>query len=453
MTDWQWVTARFALFGAIPYMHFREKSYHYAGLIIKVANWQRELSRLGVTPGQTVSLTGEYSPNLVALTLALILNRNILVPLSRQSQSLQGLDSCLSLASASGGFEFDETDSWQYRRFSHEGKHPLYDQLRAEDEAGMVIFTSGSSGTPKGALHQVSKLVQRHRTKRRKGYRTLVFLTPDHIGGINTIIAILMNGGTVITSRDRSPRGILSSIERHRVELLPTTPTFLNMLLMSNLLHEYDVSSLKLITYGTEPMSDRTLQGVVRALPDVTLKQTFGMTELGIFPTRSLSTGSTWLKVGGSGVETKIVDGILWLKTDTAMLGYLNAPSPFDENGWYNTRDRVEVDGDYLRILGRDVEMISVGGEKVHPAEIESVLLEIPNIRDVLVSGKSSPVTGQIVTARVQLVEPEPEKQVRRRVFEYCRSRLPRYRIPVIVTVSEDGFVSNRFKKLRQGEH
>ena len=112
-----------------------------------------------------------------------------------------------------------------------------------------------------------------------------------------------------------------------------------------------------------------------------------------------------------------------------AMLGYLNAPSPSRE-GWFNTEDEVEVDGDYVRLKGRRSEIINVGGQKVYPAEVESVLLRMPNVQDVLVQGERNPLTGQIVTARFQLESPEPLDVLRRRMREHCRGSLLPFQVP-----------------------
>ena len=84
------------------------------------------------------------------------------------------------------------------------------------------------------------------------------------------------------------------------------------------------------------------------------------------------------------------------------MLGYLNAPSPFNEEGWFNTQDVVEVDGDYVRIVGRKSELINVGGERVHPTEIENVLLQLENVRDVTVFAKPNAVTGRVVGRKLR---------------------------------------------------
>ncbi len=72
--------------------------------------------------------------------------------------------------------------------------------------------------------------------------------------------------------------------------------------------------------------------------------------------TKSENSESLWMKIGGDGFEMKIVDGILYIRTQSAMLGYLNAPSPFDEEGWFNTKDKVEEKDGYIRILGRTTD-------------------------------------------------------------------------------------------------
>ncbi len=105
------------------------------------------------------------------------------------------------------------------------------------------------------------------------------------------------------------------------------------------------------------------------------------------------------MRVGGEGYETKIVDGRLWIRAKSAMLGYLNAPSPFDADGFFDTGDLVEVDGEWLRILGRKSEIINVGGNKVFPMEVENALLELDNVEDVAVRGEPNPLTGQVVVA------------------------------------------------------
>jgi acyl-coenzyme A synthetase/AMP-(fatty) acid ligase len=312
-----------------------------------------------------------------------------------------------------------------------------------------VLFSSGSTGKPKAALHNFARLLEKFKTQRHS-LRTITFLLLDHIGGINTLFYILSNAGTIISIEGRSPDEVCAAIQQHRVELLPTTPTFLNLLLVHEAYRRYDLSSLKQITYGTEVMPESTLKRVHALLPAVTLLQTYGLSELGIMRSKSRDSNSLWVKLGGEGFETKIVDGTLHIRAKSAMLGYLNAPSPFDANGWFNTGDEVLVDGEYLQILGRRSEVINVGGEKVHPAEVESVLLQLPNVRDVAVIGQPNPLTGNIVTACFQLQEPEPLPALRQRMREFCRDKLTAFKIPAKIEIVTADQYSERFKKMRR---
>jgi acyl-CoA synthetase (AMP-forming)/AMP-acid ligase II len=152
-------------------------------------------------------------------------------------------------------------------------------------------------------------------------------------------------------------------------------------------------------------------------------------------------------------METRVADGTLWIRARSAMLGYLNAPSPFDADGWFNTEDEVEVDGEYMRLKGRRSEIINVGGQKVYPAEVESVLLRMENVKDVLVHGERNPLTGQVVTARFQLESPEPLDVLRRRMREHCRAVLLPFQIPARVEIAEKPQHSARFKKIRLPEN
>src|SRR5262249_20692513 len=120
--------------------------------------------------------------------------------------------------------------------------------------------------------------------------------------------------------------------------------------------------------------------------------------------------------------EHKIVDGVLWIRSRSAMLGYLNAPSPFDADGWFNTQDLVERDGEYIRILGRKSELINVGGEKVHPTEIENVLLQVDNVTDVTDRGPPNPATGEVVPAKTPPLGPETPAALKRRVRQFCHA-------------------------------
>jgi acyl-CoA synthetase (AMP-forming)/AMP-acid ligase II len=172
--------------------------------------------------------------------------------------------------------------------------------------------------------------------------------------------------------------------------------------------------------------------------------------ELGVLRSKSRSADSLWVKLGGEGYKTRVKNGILQIKAKSSMLGYLNAPSPFTEDGWFDTQDAVEVEGEYFRILGRKSDIINVGGQKVYPAEVESLILELDNISEVTVYGEKNVIIGHIVCAKVKLIEAEDKQQLAARIKKYCREKLENYKVPVKIIAVETELHTSRFKKARR---
>jgi acyl-CoA synthetase (AMP-forming)/AMP-acid ligase II len=441
-----WLTERLQSWGDRPALIWSNESWSFRQLCDDCDAWLRRLAHHGIKPGDTLAICGDYSPELCALLLAAVLNRNVIVPLA--SATAPRWNRLMELAQVQFAVRFDGDDLWHVTSFDRAVSHPLLREVKEREAPGLVLFSSGSTGESKASVLDFSGLLAKFKAPR-PAYRTLVFLLLDHIGGINTLLHGLCHGGTMVTTRERSPGAVCAAIETHRIQLLPTTPTFLRMLLIADASRQHDLSSLKLITYGTEPMPPSTLAAVREALPWVRFKQTYGLSELGILPTRSRDSGSVWLKLGDAGFEHKIVDGVLWIRSPSAMLGYLNAPSPFDVDGWFNTQDLVERDGEFIRILGRKSELINVGGEKVHPTEVENVLLQIANVKDVTVRGLPNPVTGEVVAAKITPLAPEEPDALKRRVRQFCHARLERYKIPAVIDVVVEDHYGIRFKKSR----
>jgi acyl-CoA synthetase (AMP-forming)/AMP-acid ligase II len=418
----------------------------YASLLMKRDDFLREFAMRGVGPGNVVAIEGSFSANACAAVLALAALRAVIVPLSPIMRPHRS--KFFEIAEVQLALEFDGMDNPIWERFERSVENPLTRKLIERDHPGLVIFSSGSTGTPKAILHDLSKMLLKYQKPRQKKV-TLTFLLFDHIGGMDTLFGTFGSGGTIVTVRERTPVNVAEAIQRYRVHTLPASPTFLNTLLISGVWETYDLSSLRVIAYGTEPMPQSTLSRLCDIFPNAALVQTYGMSELGVLRSRSKGSDSLWIKFTGDGYQTKIVDGTLWVKADTAMLGYLNAPDLVDEEGWLNTQDAVETDGEYIRILGRVSDLINVGGQKVYPAEVENVLLQLENVAEVAVFGKDHPMMGQIVAARFNLREPEPVNLFKRRMHAFCRQRLANFQIPVFVEIVDSEQFGARFKKLR----
>jgi acyl-coenzyme A synthetase/AMP-(fatty) acid ligase len=441
-----WLLERMAARRDQPALAGEGWSARYGDLLDGAAGWRDRLASAGAGPGTVVAFDGDCTERTVSLLLALVEMGCIAVPLASATEAQKA--GFLALTAATLLWDCRERGRARVTPLAGGPRHELIDAVAATGHAGLVLFSSGSTGQPKAMLHDLDQLLRKFQTHR-PGLRILSFLLLDHIGGINTMFHGLATGGLVATIADRRPGPVCAAIEQHRVEILPTTPTFLNLLLLSGEHRRYDLSSLQVITYGTEPMPASTLERLREAFPGVRLQQTYGLSELGILRSKSRDDGSLWVKVGGEGYETKVVDGVLWIRAQSSMLGYLNAPNPFDAEGWFNTQDAVEQDGEWLRFLGRTSELINVGGLKVYPAEVESVLLEMDDVADVTVRGEPNPIVGQCVVARVNLHRPELARDFKVRMRRHCQGRLASYMIPVKVEFTDEPLHGARCKRLR----
>lgn len=431
----------------IAFIH-EDREVSYGAVVAAVASFRERVKAAKVARGETVVVLGDYSPEVFCTMLALAQEGAIVIPLTRQSVIEESV--ALGVSGCDWYMEFDAAGrDFTLTRRGLATDNALLNEFRARGTPGLVLFSSGSTGKPKGILHDFNQVCEKFR-KQRAPVVAIPFLMIDHFGGINTILAITASLGTVVTVADRSVADICGAIARYKVELLPATPSFLTLLMASGLHAQYDLSSLKRITYGTEVMPQSTLDRVRAAFPGVNLLQTYGLSEVGVLRSQSRDDGSLWVRVGGEGFQTKIVNGVLWIKSEYAMVGYLNAPSEFDAEGWFNTQDQVEVDGDYFRILGRVTDLINVGGQKVYPAEVESVILELDNVQDVAVFGEKHNLLGQIVVAKIVLDQPEAVESVKKRIRQACLAQLASFKVPAKVVLAEGVLHSARQKKIRR---
>jgi long-chain acyl-CoA synthetase len=403
------------------------------------------LETFGIEPGAVVSLEGDFGHASVAVFFALMRRQAIIVPISLVVPP-SAAETYRATAGVTGIVRIDRDDRMTYEPRTAGAVHPMIERLRHEGRAGLVVFSSGSTGASKAILHDLNRLLEKFLAPR-PSWRTLGFLLFDHLGGLNTLLHALGSGGSFVMVRERSPEVICAAIARYGVELLPTSPTFLRLMLLSGAADRHDLSSLQLITYGTEVMPESTLRRLRERFPHVRLQQTYGLSELGVLRSQSRASDSLWVRLGGEGVELRVVDGLLEIKAPSAMVGYLNAPQPFTEDGFMRTEDEVQVDGDFVRILGRRAEVINVGGQKVFPAEVESVIQEMTGIAEVVVTGERHALMGQIVVARVRSSAPEERAALRTRVRTFCKDRLADYKVPQKIEVTDDTLHTARFKR------
>ena len=442
-----WLIENFLAFDSKIAIVDDTQSYTYRDLHTKVQTLQKTLLK-DVKSGEVVSVVDDYSFHSIALLLALYQNKNIIVPIA--STLPDEIQTRVEESFSSRVITITHGDYLVERR-DVKSSHEMIKKLQTSNSSGLILFSSGSTGKPKAMIHNFDTLVEHYRDKKAKSMNMILFLMFDHIGGLNTLLNICSMGATMIIPKTRNAEDVCKLVELYKIRVLPSSPTFLNLILMSRAEKKYDLSSLRMITYGTETMPESLLLRLKESFPKTKFLQTFGTSETGIATTSSKSSSSTFMKIDDADLEYKIVEGELWLKSKTQVMGYLNASmESFSEDGWFKTGDLVESTEDgYIKIVGRSKEVINVGGEKVLPNEIESLLLSMHEIDDVLVYAQPNAITGQSVACDVVTGTKLSAKELKKLIRKYLKAKVETYKMPTKVNLVEKTNFSERFKKMR----
>jgi len=390
-----------------------------------------------VKPGDVVALIGDFNASSISTLLRLIDLKTIIVPLTIETKNMHKYF-----------FESAFVDviikNGKTKHHKHNNSHKLIENLRQKSHAGLILFSTGTTGRPKAILHDMTLFLERFQTPR-PTLKIINFLLFDHIGGINTLLHTIFNRGVVVAPIDRNVDSILKICAKYKVEVLPTTPTFLRLMLLSGSVPSKIPNCLKIITYGTERMDQPTLDELCKLLPNIDFRQTYGMSELGIVRVKSKSRNSLFMKIGGEGVEIKIDNNVLKIRSKTRMLGYLNAESPFNKNGWYDTEDIVEELDGYVKITGRTGDVINVGGLKFMASEVERIALMHPNVSLVKAYAKNNPLTGQHVEILINSIK--KNKISKKIIKDHFKSHLPAHMVPQRI-IFDEMKVGHRYKKM-----
>ena len=435
---------KFKSFNSKNAIVFEDRIYTYEEFIKQIKDYKNILDKHNIS-SKVVVILGDYSFYNLALFFALYENKNIIVPITSNIKKVQ--DDFIEESFCQTIIKTDEKNLL-IQNLKTTFSHNMIDNLREKNSSGLILFSSGSTGKPKAMIHNLDTLIDSFKDKKEKSMNMLVFLMFDHIGGLNTVFNALFMGACLIIPKIKDAKTICELIEKYKIMVLPSSPTFLNLILISEEYKNYDLSSLRMITYGTETMPQSLLLKLKEVFPKVKFLQTFGTSETGISTTSSKSSNSLFMKLEDINGEYKIVENELWLRSKTQVLGYLNASmDSFTSDGWFKTGDLVEVDGEYIKIIGRAKEVINVGGQKVLPAEVESIILEMEEISDCMVYGEQNAITGQTVVCDVVLNK--NIENIKKRVRVFCKDRLDTYKIPTKVNVVDKTNFSDRFKKIR----
>jgi long-chain acyl-CoA synthetase len=346
------------------------------------------------------------------------------------------------------------------RILGHLGPRAVVDTAPAEETAetlpiapagapGIILYTSGSTGQPKGAVLSHAALAVANESWAgpvmglTAADRVLAVLPLAHSFGLNgALLAPLLAGVTVVLQERFMPEDTLRAIARHRATVFPGVATMFARILESPALEGADLSSLRLAVSGAAPCP-WALASEWRRRTGVRIVRGYGMTEL-FRPISYLAEEATDRpdSIGRAvpGVELRVVEDELWIRSPAAMDGYLHAPEEtaavLAGDGWFRTGDLATIaDDGFVSIVGRKRELILRGGYSVVPGEVEQALLGHPAVAEAAVIGVAHPELGEEVAAFVTLragarVEPED-------LIAFCRERLAGYKYPRRVTVVE----------------
>ncbi len=318
---------------------------------------------------------------------------------------------------------------------------PVQDAVPTE----WVLFTSGTTGRPKMVLHDLATLSApiMAATAIENGEVWSTFYDIRRYGGLQILLRALLGGGSMVLSDAAEPvAGFLARAAREGVTHISGTPSHWRRALMSPAARSFAPLYVRLSgEVADQPVLDR----LATAFPSANIAHAFASTEAGVaFSIADGHEGFPAALLHQSGaVEMRVQDGSLRLRSNRLAMRYLgdNAPRLEDSDGFVDTGDMVELRGDRYHFVGRREGIINVGGLKVHPEEVESVLNSDPRVQMSRVRARKSPITGAIVTADIVLSDAgraAPDANaVTQDIIDVCRRLLPAHKAPASVRVVE----------------
>jgi acyl-CoA synthetase (AMP-forming)/AMP-acid ligase II len=318
----------------------------------------------------------------------------------------------------------------------------------ADDDAAMIIFTSGTTGLPKAV--SISQGVLSRRTLSyappfkadARPAVSMMCVPIFHVGGSLAVLGSLYSGSTVVIQPRFRADEWLRLVQRYRVQSTFLVPTMIQRILDHSDFAATDLKSLASIAYGAAPAPPELVRRAVEALPHVGFLQLFGQTEtLGGYAMLMPQEHRDPKRVGSvgkvqPGVELRIVDPLSQEDVPQGGVGEIWVRSQQNvREGWLRTGDLARVDADgYIFPAGRLADTINRGGEKFGPIEIETVLLTNPDVMDVGAAAIPDPEMGERVGVAVVTRRPMTSQQVK----EYCREHLAIYKVPERVVFVDD---------------
>ena len=468
---------------------FEEKRYTFHQLNDRVNSLANALSNLGVSKGDRIAMLQVNCNQCVEVYFAAAKLGTIYVPLNFRAKGdelTHMLNSSETNTLFVGERYIDLVDSIRpnltsVRHYiSIDGKHDgmlHYEDILSsspaeeivteigDDDTTILMYTAGTTGLPKGVMlshNSFAIYVLENVTPAdpELDERNILTVPLYHVAGIQAMMAAIYGGRTLIMERQFEPKKWMELVEREKVNRAMMVPTMLKQLINQPDFGKYDLSSLKVITYGAAPMPLEVIKKALDVFPGVSFINAFGQTETAstittLSPEDHVIEGSEeererkLKRLSSIGkpmpdVEMKIVDeenrelppgevGEIVARGPRVMTGYWKdeekTEKTIDKDGWVHTGDMGYMDEDgYFFLAGRATDMIIRGGENIAPEEVEAVLHSYPKIEEAAVIGIPDEEWGEQPKAVVVIKKGEtatPEE-----IMEYCRAKMSSFKRP-----------------------
>ncbi len=331
-------------------------------------------------------------------------------------------------------------------------------EILDEKALAVLIYTSGTTGSPKAVPFTYKHLNSPVATLGYYGYdewleRNICYVPFSHLGGLVYLLMTVYFGSTLVLGKRFIPGVFLKELEKYKITAVWLPPSILEASLNTKEINEVSLKTLKVIVYFGAPAHPRLFKEIERRFPHIYGVTGWGLTESAapnVLFTRDMPKEKRYKKgiVGKPApwVKVKIVDdkgdklpcnkiGEILLKGWFVMPGYYKEPELTKEiikDGWLYTGDLGYLDEEgYLYIAGRKKEVIIVGGLNVYATEVEFVIAEHPNIKEVAVVGIPDILRGEVVKAVV--VSRDGLQTTPQEIINFCRKKLPGYKVPRVV--------------------
>lgn len=320
------------------------------------------------------------------------------------------------------------------------GKDAARERVVGEEDTAAILYTSGTTGRPKGAMltnlgivH--SSLVFEACLGLDAATRALAAVPLSHVTGVIALITTMVRcAGTLLVLPAFKARDFLDLAERERMTYTLMVPAMYNLCLLEPDFARRELSAWQVGGYGGAPMPAATIAALAGRLPRLRLMNAYGATETTspatVMPAEEQARRRDSVGLAVPGAEIRVRDGELWIRGPMVVKGYWENPQATASefvDGFWRSGDLGSVDAEgFVRVHDRAKDMINRGGYKVYSAEVESALAEHPAVLEAAVVGYACPVLGERVQAFVVLKEPADAQALR----EFCAARLPDYKVP-----------------------